>query len=170
MDSARCIAHPNITRLLGIVWLDGAPQLASEYVDGVSLHELTRTFAGQATPIEPRVAARIDLRRAVCRGEREGPLAWGRRGLLRPLPVRGHDLDRRVRRDAVDGSRRRDVAQPRERALLRGPALENLASSTLAMSDVRAAGLELLTLLTNHEPDSQAQQRLASAPLRSPQS
>ena len=59
VDSARCIAHPNITKLLGIVWLDGAPQLASEYVDGVSLLELTRTFAGQATPIEPRVAARI---------------------------------------------------------------------------------------------------------------
>jgi hypothetical protein len=164
VDSARCIAHPNITKLLGIVWLDGAPQLASEYVDGVSLHELTRTFAGQPTPIEPRVAARIicDALSAVASAKEllrgAGAVSAGRCLFADTIWIA--EFGETLLMEAGVAT----LLNPESAPFSGGPAIEQLASSTLAMNDVRAAGLELLSLLTNHEPDAQAHQRLASAP------
>ncbi len=164
VDGARCIAHPNISKMLGIVWLDEVPQLASEYVDGVSLYELTRTFAGQPTPIEPRVAARIicDALSAVASAKDllrgAGAASVGR--CLFSDTIWIAEFGETLLMEAGVAT----LLNPESAPFSGGPAVEQLGSSALAMNDVRAAGLELLTLLTNREPGPSAQELLANAP------
>jgi hypothetical protein len=164
VDSARCIAHPNISKLLGIVWLDGSAQLASEYVDGVSLLELTRAFAGQPTPIDPRVAARIicDALSAVASAKDllrgAGAASAGRCLFSDTLWIA--EFGETLLMEAGVAT----LLNPESAPFSGGPAVEQLGSSALAMNDVRAAGLELFTLLTNRVFDANGQELLAKAP------
>jgi hypothetical protein len=163
VDGARCIAHPNISKLLGVVWLDGAPQLASEYVDGVSLFELKRTLAGQPEPIEPRVAARIicDALSAVANAKdllrSAGAASAGRFLFSDTLWIA--EFGETLLMEAGVAT----LLNPESAPFSGGAAVEQLGSE-LATNDVRAAGFELLTLLTNHEPGEKALELLAQAP------
>ena len=55
------IAHPRLTKVLGLAWLDEAPYLASEYVDGLSAGELARELRCAETSVIQEVALRISL-------------------------------------------------------------------------------------------------------------
>lgn len=161
VDSARCIAHPNVSKLLGVVWVDGKPHLASEYVDGVSLYELLRTFAKQPAPLEPRVAARIicDALSAVSQAKE----------LLRDAG--SSEVSRCLFSDTIWIAEFGEtlLMEPGV-AMLLNPETATLPngleppSSQRASSDVRAAGLRLLELLTQHEHDADSFTRLESAP------
>ncbi|MET0275376.1 MAG: hypothetical protein ABW211_00860 [Acidimicrobiia bacterium] len=58
---AASIAHPRLVKVLGLAWIDEVPYLASEYVDGLSVGELTRALATTETSVMQSVALRIGL-------------------------------------------------------------------------------------------------------------
>jgi len=60
-DLARSLAHPQLAKVLGIVHTQDAWYVASEYISGVSLFELTRTVAERGSPLDTAVAVRIVL-------------------------------------------------------------------------------------------------------------
>jgi hypothetical protein len=59
VDLARSIAHPSLAKLLGIVQAGDKFYLASEYIPGVTLAELTRAVVARQKPLAPPVALRI---------------------------------------------------------------------------------------------------------------
>jgi hypothetical protein len=59
VDLARSIAHPSLAKLLGIVQAGDKFYLASEYIPGVTLAELTRAVMSRRKPLAPAVALRI---------------------------------------------------------------------------------------------------------------
>jgi hypothetical protein len=59
VDLARSIAHPSLAKLLGIVQAGDKFYLASEYIPGVTLAELTRAVMARRKPLAPPVALRI---------------------------------------------------------------------------------------------------------------
>lgn len=59
VDLARSIAHPRLTKVLGIVSAGGNSYLASEYVPGVTLPELRRAVLARKSPLDLAAAIRI---------------------------------------------------------------------------------------------------------------
>lgn len=58
---AASIAHPRLMKVLGLAWVDEAPYLASEYVEGLSAGDLGRELASAETSAMQEVALRIGL-------------------------------------------------------------------------------------------------------------
>jgi serine/threonine protein kinase len=58
---AASIAHPRLVKVLGLAWIDEVPYLASEYVDGLSIGDLTRALRATETSVMQAVALRIGL-------------------------------------------------------------------------------------------------------------
>jgi hypothetical protein len=61
VDVSRSIAHPRLTKVLGIVRGQDTWYLASEFIPGVTLFELGQTVARRGTQLKAAVAARIAL-------------------------------------------------------------------------------------------------------------
>jgi hypothetical protein len=59
IERAESIAHPRLSKLLGVVHSDGEAFLASEYVDGVTLEEFRAAAADATQPPDPSIAVRI---------------------------------------------------------------------------------------------------------------
>ncbi|MES1179542.1 MAG: hypothetical protein ABUL62_34820 [Myxococcales bacterium] len=60
-DLARSLAHPKLSKVLGIIRGKDAWYVASEYIPGVSLFELGRTVAERGVALDTAVALRIVL-------------------------------------------------------------------------------------------------------------
>lgn len=58
---AASIAHPRLTKVLGVAWIDEVPYVASEYVEGLSAGELARELRSSETSVIQEVALRIAL-------------------------------------------------------------------------------------------------------------
>ena len=58
---AASIAHPRLVKVLGLAWVAEAPYLAAEYVEGLTVGDLTRSLASTETSVMQAVALRIAL-------------------------------------------------------------------------------------------------------------
>ncbi|HET9959426.1 MAG TPA: hypothetical protein VFQ61_33275 [Polyangiaceae bacterium] len=61
LSRARQVAHPRLTKVLGLSTIDGAPHLVSEYIEGASVFELLRAAREKGSRVDPRVAVRVVL-------------------------------------------------------------------------------------------------------------
>jgi hypothetical protein len=59
VDAARSLAHPRLAKVLGLAQVDGTKFVASEYMPGAALCELSAASRQQGRPIQPAVAVQI---------------------------------------------------------------------------------------------------------------